>query len=46
MAGNVFEWVEADPNKSDPFEAEPYIVCGSSFIILAMSSTRKETTVR
>lgn len=32
MAGNVFEWVEADPNKPDPFVHGPYIVRGGSFL--------------
>jgi len=31
MGGNVFEWVEADPSKPDPFEAGLYIVRGSGF---------------
>ena len=31
MGGNVFEWVEADPNKPDPLEAGLYIVRGGSF---------------
>jgi len=26
MVGNVFEWLEADPDKPDPFEAGPYIL--------------------
>ena len=31
MGGNVFEWVEADPTKPDPFEAGLYVVRGGSF---------------
>lgn len=31
MAGNVFEWLEADVSKPDPFGAGPYIVRGGSF---------------
>ena len=31
MNGNLFEWVAADPNKLDPFEAGPYIVRGAGF---------------
>lgn len=31
MVGNVFEWLEADPNKPDPFLHGPYIVRGASF---------------
>ena len=32
MTGNIFEWVAADPNKLDPFEAGPYIVRGGGFM--------------
>jgi formylglycine-generating enzyme required for sulfatase activity len=32
MTGNLFEWVEADPNKLDPFEAGPYIVRGGGYL--------------
>ena len=31
MSGNLFEWVEADPNKPDPFGEGPYQVRGGSF---------------
>ena len=34
MVGNVFEWLEADPNKPDPFEHGLYIVRGGSYLNL------------